>query len=231
MHDKLLWTNDAIQYIFHANITEYDMSAASLSVSERYHLLDQSLIDELKLMPKEVRTKKVGCLQRDNPEFSQKMIQGILDTRKEFIEKNGLSESNILTLHSDACFFVQNKKIHDTIGGVLFRHKNTWSSYIRYNGIEMFYADGAITYKNIPKELMKQHTLGLNRFLCDVFYKLDNYDPSVLTYIAKFQSNYLKDKLPEYYYIPFGRNGKVKMDNMKLLAYIAMIVVNEVKQW
>ena len=42
MHDKLLWLNNGIQYMFNNNIVEYDMVAASLSISERYGLLDKN---------------------------------------------------------------------------------------------------------------------------------------------------------------------------------------------
>ena len=58
MHEKLLWTNDNIQYLFHGNIMEYDMVAASLSVSKRFQLLDNDTIEQLNLLPKKERTKR-----------------------------------------------------------------------------------------------------------------------------------------------------------------------------
>ena len=109
--------------------------------------------------------------------------------------------------------------------------KNTWSSYLRYKKIEMFYADGYITYKGVPKDMIQQHTLGLNKYLCNVFEKLENYDADVLKYIAKFQKMYLQDKLQEHYYIPFGYNGSFKVSNLDLLGYIANIVLCEVNSW
>ena len=53
MNEKLLWFNDNISYLFHANIMEYDMKAMSVSISERYKLLDEETIRILKLLPKE----------------------------------------------------------------------------------------------------------------------------------------------------------------------------------
>ena len=78
---------------------------------------------------------------------------------------------------------------------------------------------------------MKQHTLGINKYLCTVFDKIENYDYSILKYLSKFQKQYLQDKLPEYFYVPFGRMGKYKMDNLDLFAFIANIVLTEVRNW
>ena len=111
MNEKLMWFNDKIQYLFHGNIVEYDMRAMSVSVSERYHLLDDETIRILKLLPKEQRTKKVGLLQRDSKEYSDKLISCELETRRKFLETNGLDESNVLSLHSDACIFNSKKEI------------------------------------------------------------------------------------------------------------------------
>ena len=51
MFGKTLWMNPNIEYIFNKEIVEYDMQQASLSVSRRFHLLDDTLIDELERMP------------------------------------------------------------------------------------------------------------------------------------------------------------------------------------
>lgn len=231
MDDKLLWFNNNIDFMFHENIVEYDMVAASVSISEKYNLLDDETIQQLKLLPKEKRTRKIGLLQRDDKLFSKQLIFGIIETRRKFMEVNNLSENNIISLHSDAVIFSSKKEIKTNIDGVEFKHKETWSGYVKYKGIEMFYNDMSITYKGVPKDIINQHTLGINKYLRDVFDKIDNYDYSVLEYISKFQMKYLQDKLPEYFYIPFGRNGNYKTDNLELFAFIANIVLMEVKSW
>lgn len=231
MNEKLMWFNDKIQYLFHGNIVEYDMKAMSVSVSEKYGLLDDETIKILKLLPKDQRTKKVGLLQRENKEFSEQLISCELETRRKFLEINGLDESNVLSLHSDACIFNSKKKVINNIDGIEFRHANTWTGYMNYKNIEMFYIDGTITYKGVPKDMLNQHTLGIHKYLCSVFDKLDNYDTSVLDFLSSFQTKYLQDKLPEYYYIPFGRTGSFKISNLSLLAFVANVVINEMKGW
>ena len=229
MFGKTLWMNPDIQYVFRKNIVEYDMQSASLSVSRRFKLLPKELIDQLERMPKDKRTKEVGMKQKYDKEFSDNMINGVLQTRKEFIETNHLTEDTIITLHSDALMFIQKHVVTDNIEGVPFVRKNTWSSYIRYDRVEMFYSDGTIDYKGIPKQMLQQHTLGINEYLLRIFRMIEDNDPAVYDFIRKFQRNYLQDKLPDYYYIPFGKTGGFKTENLKLLSFIAKIVMKEVK--
>jgi hypothetical protein len=231
MNEKLMWFNPDIQFMFHSNIVEYDMRAMSVSISEKYGLLDEETIRVLKLLPKEQRTKRVGLLQKDDKDYSERLIQCELETRRKFLETNGLDETNVISLHSDACIFNSKKKIINNIEGIEFKHANTWTAYMIYKGIEMFYADGVITYKGIPKEMLNKHTLGIHKYLCTVFDKVENYDPEILDFLSKFQRRYLQDKLQDFFYIPFGRMGDYKMSNLGLLSFVAKVVLEEMKGW
>lgn len=231
MNEKLLWFNPNIQYMINANIVEYDMVAMSVSISEHYKLLDDETIQLLKLLPKDQRTRKVGLIQRDNKEYSEQLIHCELETRRKFLEANNLNEDNVLSLHSDACIFRSRKEIKNVIEGIEFKHANTWSSYMNYDGIEMFYKDGAIDYKGLSRDALNAHTLGIHLYLCKIFDMLENYDEDIIPYMRKFQKKYMMDKLPEYYYMPFGRAGEYKMSNLSLFGFIANVVMAETKRW
>jgi len=231
MHEKLLWTNDNIQFLFHTNIMEYDMVAASLSVSKRFQLLDNETIAQLNLLPKKERTRRVGLIQKDDKIYSEKLLNGIINIRKTFLENNGLDETNVLSLHSDAVLFQSKKKIQTIADGVEFKKKGQWTSYLRYHNIEMFYGDGYITYKNINKEMLKEHTMGINMYLIKVFQMIEDYDEEVLSFLSKFQTQYLQDKLPEYDYLSFGKVAQYKTYNMQLFAFIANVVLQEMRGW
>ncbi len=228
MFTKTLWMNPDIEYAFRQNIVEYDMQSASLSVSRRFHLLSDQWLDQLERMPKATRTKQIGLHQLHDKQFSDDMINGVLQTRKEFIETNNLNDENIVTLHSDALMFIQKHPIKDNIEGVQFIQKNAWSSYIRYSRVEMFYHDGMIDYKGIPSQMLMQHTLGIHQYLLNVFNLIEDDNQDIYTYLSRFQKLYLQDKLPEYYYIPFGNTGKYKTENLKLFSFIAKIALSEV---
>lgn len=236
MHDKMLWFNPNIQFLFHGNIVEYDMSKASLSVCERFGLLDKNEIERMKLLPKLEREICMGKHQKNNKEFSNQLLEGIREIRRKFLEANGLDESNIMSLHNDACIFNSRKKIVDTIDGIKFHHDNTWCGYMRYGRAEIFYGEnsdgsGFIDIKNVPKDIIHQHTFGLNKYLMKVFGYIENYDMTVFKYVSKFNKQYLQDKLPEYYYFPFGKAGNYKNTNLELFAVIADMLIKEVKTW
>lgn len=231
MHEKLLWTNDDIQFLFHGNIMEYDMVAASLSVSRRFQLLDNELIEQLSLLPKKERTRRVGLIQKDDKNYSDKLLQGIINIRKTFLENNGLDESNILSLHSDAVLFHSKKKMQTIADGVEFKKKGQWTSYMRFRNIEMFYGDGMIEYKNVNKDMLMEHTMGINMYLTKVFQMIEDYDENILKYLSRMQMDYLQDKLPQYWYPSFGKIDQYKTYNLQLFAFIANVVIQEMRSW
>lgn len=236
MHDKMMWFNENIHYIFHANIVEWDMEKASLSVCERFGLLDSKEITRMRSLPKLEREKAMGMHQRGNKEFSNQLLSGIREIRRKFLEANGLDESNILSLHNDAIIFNSRKEIVSEIEGIRFHHDNTWDAYIRYGRVEIFYkvdefGTGILEFKNVGKDKIQEHTIGLNKYMINIFGYIENYDRNVLRYMRKFQQQYLQDKLPEYYYSSFGKVGDFKTTNFELFAMMANIVVKEVNSW
>lgn len=231
MIDKLLFINEDNSYMFRRNIVEYDMQTASLAVSERFGLLDSKLLEQLRNTPKEERVKKVGLIQRENKDFSDRMIQGIIDTRQEFLDINHINDDDILCLHSDAIVFDSHSEIIDSIDNVKFVRKGKWSSYMLYKGVEIYYGDGIIDFKGIPKEILKMHTLGIVKYLVNIFTYMEAFDEEVIPYMKKFQRKYFEDKLPDYYYTSFPRVGVHKMENLNLFAFIANVVISDMKGW
>lgn len=232
MHDKQVWTNSNIQYMFHEHICEYDMVSASLSISKRFQLLDNDLITQLNLMKKEDRVVRIGLIQKEDKAFSESLLSGIRNIRQKFITTNELSEDDIISLHSDAIFMRTKRKVITNIEGVEFSKKGEWSSFIRYKNIDMYYANDYIKYQNINKDMLMEQTLGMNLHLKKIFKMIEDYDEEIFTYLRKFQTKYLQDKLPQQFYVPFGRIGAdYKAYNMQLLAYLANVVMEETKHW
>ena len=192
---KMNMFNNDVKYMFHAPILEYDMNAASLSLSERFQLLPKETIEELKLLPKDKRVYRTGLIRRENKEFSVTVDQKLRDVRKEFIDENDIKPDDILSLHSDAIIFTSRKKIKNVIDGITFKESS------------------------------------ISRYLVKVFKYIENYDIQVLSYLSKFESEYLTDRYPEFMYSPFGMPGIFKFSNLDLFAYIAKIVLKETDKW
>ena len=160
------------------------------------------------------------------------MLQGIISTRQEFLDINHITEDEILCLHSDAIVFDMNQTdIIDHVDNVNFIRKGQWSSYILYNGVEMYYNDGVIDFKGIPKDILKMHTLGLVQYLVKIFEYLEACDDSVVPYMKKFQKRYFSDKLPIYYYTSFPRVGTHKMENLNLFSFLTRVISSDMRSW
>lgn len=95
----------------------------------------------------------------------------------------------------------------------------------------MFYNDGYIEYKGAVQQLIDQQRMGINLYLIKIFKYIENYDTQILKYMSRFQRDYLMDQLQEFVYESFGRLGDFKYANLELFAYIANIVVQEMKRW
>lgn len=235
IYEKMNFKNTDITYSFHRPIVEFDIHQASLSISDRYGLLDKDFVNKLKLLPKEDRVVQIGCIQRDDKEFSKKFLQYELDIRKQFIEENKIPLSDIITCHSDSLIFIYDgnvKDIKSDIDGIPFTHRNTWTSYMLYKEkIEMYFDNNKmiIDYKGIPKDMVKQHMFGIHKYLMKVFHMLEERDSEIYRYLSMFQRKYLMNQLPDYYYFPFGYNGKYKLENMNLFGYIADVALLSMK--
>ena len=231
MYDKMLFYNDNIPYLFHSNILEYDMNAASLSLSERFGLLPKETIERLKRLPKQQRVIETGLIRRNDKDFSVIVDKKLLEVREQFINENNITPEEIISLHSDAIIFASRKKIKNNIDGIQFKEAMRCKGYINYKRIEMFYNDGYIEYKGAVQQLIDQQRMGINLYLIKIFKYIENYDTQILKYMSRFQRDYLMDQLQEYVYESFGRLGDFKYANLELFAYIANIVVQEMKRW
>jgi hypothetical protein len=68
-------------------------------------------------------------------------------------------------------------------------------------------------------------------YLNKIFEKIENYDETVVEYIAEMNSKYLQDKLPDFFYLPWGKLGKYKIDNLQLFSFLANVVIKELRSW
>lgn len=228
--NKLLTTNPEITHAFHGKIMECDMREASLQISDVFNLLPKDTINELHLLPKEERVIKVGLIQKGNQEFSDSLFTKLKEVRKHFIDINKIVDEEVISLHSDAIFINTKKPLKLIIDGIEFKIKHKWTSYIRYNNIEMLY-DGdtdSIVYKGISSNVLKFHTIGLCQHILKVFQMIENNDELIFNYLADYQSKYLSGQLNPNCYKPFGQlNGDIKY-NLKFLAYLCNIAIKEV---
>ena len=137
--ERSIWLNSDIDFIFGSKIIEYDMKSAGLSLIKEYKLLDQKTIDELDKMDKIAKNKKIGLIQRDSKEFTEKLSLAFKEARRKFLLSNQLSPEAILSIKKDAIFVINTLCRNLEFGKIVFQPKNEYTTFFKLNKIEFFF--------------------------------------------------------------------------------------------
>ena len=204
VYAKDLFKNPNIPYLFNSEITEYDMKDAGYSIIQEFHLLPDDLIEKLGKMKKDKRTIEIGKISK-NHEFSKKLMDGFKEARRLFFDANNLEIFDIVSIKKDAIFL--NKICKDTQVGkfILFRQKNTYTSYIQLGSrIELYYNPYELEVKGISDDVCEKHKDYMLSFINTFFNLMETTKPEVvLTYLNKFISEYKRKELLVGYYRRF----------------------------
>ena len=207
LYKKDTWINKDIPYIFNGEITEYDMKSASFSIIKEYKLLSKDKIDILSRLEKEKRNKRVGIYQRDDEVFKEALKLGFIEARKSFFEANDLTQNDILSIKKDAIFTTKKCKYCE-FGEILFRPKNTYTSYVylktERKDLELFYSKDGLDVKGISNKKLEDHKEYMIEFLNQYFNKMETQSKSsVLQWLKRFLSKYKFKRLEVGYYRSF----------------------------
>ena len=203
--EKELYVNDNIPYIFNTFIYEYDMKEAGFSIIKDYMLLDIDTINKLKAMSKHDRAIKIGKLQRKDKTLSDGLKVGFVDCRQQFITSNNLEDNDIISIKKDALFVKKRCKNCEFLNNILFRVKNTYTSYIRLEKVELYYSPERLDIKGISDDMVELHADGILGFIRKVFRTIETgTEIDVIRYIISFIDKYKAKKLPISYYREFN---------------------------
>lgn len=235
-YKKSTWLNPNIEYLFNADIIEYDMKDGGFSLIKQFNLLPQEKIKELERIDKGImRHIEVGKLQRENKEFSKSLNDKFAEVRRIFITSNGLTDNDIISVKKDAIFTTKPCK-RVNFGKVHFADKNHYTSYIRFpniNNIEIYYGDNGIDIKGMGDIAVNTHRLYLIEFLKNTINMIENKDARTKRYVCKFISDYKFNNLgSETYYLEFNnksRDFNALFNYKNLLIPIIQIVQREVQ--
>lgn len=209
-----LWKRDTyrtslIDSIKNVDIREYDASAAGLNVLIREGALKESQITSLTNMNKLDRNVRLGMMLRNNKELAEIQKRGFANMRRDFMEANGITEENVISIKKDA-FFLLNKPCHTLkVDNILFKEANRYSSYYFIDKKELYFSRAlgktSIDVKGIDDTLLELHANGMMKFLKMVFFKAEANDvESVIKYINKTAIAYKLKQLPLEYYREFN---------------------------
>ena len=207
--EMAIYLNPEIEYLFDHPIYEYDMKNAGFSIIKEFHLLPQDIIDRLSHMEKMKQTIEIGKIQRDDKNFSKQLLDKFSYCRKVFLMENHLEEDEIISVKKDA-FFITKKCIRTHFGGIYFRIKNEYSSYIRFvenHNIEIYYNINGIDVKGIGESGCSKHKLYMLDFITTMISKLETQDGGIKRYMKSFIRRYKANLLDEQYYLEFNNKS------------------------
>ena len=165
-----------IDYLISRYIREYDISKANINILLYKGLISKSKYDYFYNLPNDRRKIEVGLLQRDNDKVREGLTKGFHELRHIFYEANNVKDYEILSIKKDAIFLIDRVADITVFKNVVFKEKNTYTSFYRIAGIEFYYYYSAISNsekldtKGLGKKGELEHQEYMLDFLMYIFY-------------------------------------------------------------
>ena len=197
-----------------SEIIEYDMKRANTSLMRYYNIYPSAKLDRIDKLPKGQREFTVGMLCRENPDISKKLTESFDTMMKMFLERNDLTEDDLISIKKDAAFVINRKVKERTFGCVEFAKKNSYCAYLKIPRYEFYIKkDSTIDVKGIgDKDALALHTNGMLQFVNDVIAMYSKNDTESLSkYLHEFVEVYKKRELPFDYYREFNSQSAFMM--------------------
>lgn len=229
---KSSWLNPNIEYLFNAEIIEYDMRDAGFTIIKQFQLLDSDQIKNLSRLDKDERTRAIGKLQINNKVLAEALKERFAEMRSSFITANQIFSHEIISVKNDALFIIGVKE-RLKFGRVEFAMKHQYSSYVRFidnNNIEIYYRDGEMDIKGIGERGINRHRLYLLNFINRVMGDIEAKNPSLKRFMKKFIDDFKTGKLDDEYYLEFNnvsRDANALHNFQKLIIPLIQIIQKE----
>lgn len=213
---KTNYLNPNYHYIKNAEITEWDIKSAGLSVLKYCKLLPEKELDELSKMEKHARTVKEGLLQKEYPIIAEKIIETLSKARQAFVYLNNIEDYQILTIKKDAIFLINKIPTNNIIKDYFeFRKKNTYSSVFIAGKKEIYYdaENDILDTKGIPEESVKLQEEYILNDIKRILKSAEGISQEALYKSLKsYRSKYLNRELPLEVYRELD-SGKFRIRN------------------
>lgn len=211
---KNQYTSRSRSYIISADIVEYDIKSAGLSISKYYNLLDNDILDELYALPKHERHVHIGKLCRDNKEYNEALKQGFINIRKEFFEANNIEDSDVLSIKKDAIFLLRRVNVTKFGDCVEFTNKNEYTSYYYINRKEFYNNSERLDVKGISDKQLELHRDYMLDFLHNIFNMLETCtNDVVIKELVGFSDAYKNKELEVGYYRELNSDSSYRLKN------------------
>ena len=190
-----------LNYLFNQYIREYDISKANINILFAKGVIDENLYRQLYDADRMDRQVYIGMMIRNNEKIQEVLNEGIIEYKQKFFEANGITDADIISIKNDAVFVLNKAPRILKFDNIEFVHKNTYTSFMRLNEIEVYYGcdlcDEVIDIKGIKDSDIGKYHLGFLYIILDFLNTLQKSGAKpALDYITSIMTQYVKLELP-----------------------------------
>ena len=198
-------------------IVEYDLSAANISVMRDMDIISYADYIMLKSMPKNIREREVGLMEKRDPSLYEKISKGIKDAKLSLVSFNHIDDTQILRVANDAVYVNSPIDLKYTKFGdyLEFKKKSEYNSFLNLNGVIVlikFGEDGNIHVD--VKGLGINSELHRNYMVYSIISAIAILERSgiddAIGYISELCERYLHRELSIEYYREFNPESMYK---------------------
>ena len=221
-----------IPLMINANIVEYDISKANISMMLSYGIITQYEFDRYAAMDKMTREISIGRMEKsDSGELTQSGLKiktcisdGIKRAKQLLIERNNIAEESIVRIANDA-IFVNNVYLKYTDfdlnnNGVIisFKQKNQYNIMINLERVTIFINDNPMSntidveVKGINDNLLYKHQAFLSFIVNTVSDMQRSGKSTALTIFNDFYEQFINMQLPLEYYREFNSDSMYRIN-------------------
>lgn len=215
LYEKINYSAN-VPFIFSKSIYEYDIEKANISILYSKGVISKEYYDKLYHSYKLQRQIAIGNLQKQNSNVTNILQEGIIEAKKELFELNDIDPDKVLSIKNDAVFLIGKILNITTVlnGNVKFILKNSYNSFVRLSGIEVYYLYNRTTGNEAYsiKGLGKSEHLHEEYIIDFILFILSSIQTesieSTIGYIKDFYNQYINRNLPVGYYREFNSQSK-----------------------
>lgn len=189
-----------LNYLFNNYIREYDISKANISILYSKNVISDKLYWDLYNAERMKRQVYIGKLIQQNPNVQEILSDGIIEYKQKFFESNDIEDSDIISIKNDAVFVLNKVPRILNFGKVTFVHKNTYTSFMRLNELEVYYGNSSeqqvIDVKGIKDQDLEQYHLSFLDIIITFLEYIQRNPQQALEYITSIIFHYLNRELP-----------------------------------
>lgn len=192
-------------------IIEYDMKSANISVLMENKVITDNQYSYLANLPKDLREKEVGLMERKDPSIYTSIATGIKEAKIEFAGFNKLVPEQILRVANDAVYVNTVTDLKFTKFGdyIEFRPKNEYNVFCKLGSVIIlcrFDPDGNIhiDIKGIGKNDIYHREYMIYTIMSTITLIERSGVRDAIDYLYEICEAYLRLELPVGYYREFN---------------------------